>query len=91
MKVHIHDNNSPSPKNHNCVTEEDLSEGKVLSLHIHKGECERCHNGHCHGGTINLLIVDGALYVVFEKVYLPDLITVDALKPHAPVAHKEKA
>jgi hypothetical protein len=89
MKIHIHNNNDPSPEKHNCLIEDELSEGKVLSLHMHAGECRPCRNGHCHDGTINLVMVDNALYVVFEKVVTPDLITLSDAKPHGPVAHGE--
>lgn len=87
MKIHVHDNNDPSPEKHNCLSDEVLDPGKILTLHMHPGPCRICPKGHCHGGTINFLLIDGDLFVVLEGIRPPSQITVDETKPHAPVGH----
>lgn len=87
MIIHVHDNNDPEPKKHNCVSETELKPGKVLTLHMHRGPCRPCSQGHCHRGTINLLMVDAALYVVLEGIPCPELITTDDTAPHGLKVH----
>ena len=87
MRVHVHDNHSPGPGKDNCLTDVELEPGEVLTLHMHPGDCRRCSNGHCHNGTINLLFVDGALFLVLEGIRQPNPITKDKAAPHSPVAH----
>jgi len=87
MRVHVHDNNAPGPGKGNCLTDTELEPGEVITLHMHIGPCRLCSNGHCHNGTINVLVVDGALFVVLEGIPEPQAITKDKTALHTPPAH----
>jgi hypothetical protein len=86
MRVHIHDNNK-LPAN-NCMTHVELEPGKILTLHLHPGECQVCPEGHCHHGSIGVLLVEGELFVVFEGAKPPEKITLDDFRPRVPISHR---
>lgn len=90
MKIHVHDNNHV-PLEQNCLSEVELEAGKVLTLHLHRGGCNPRAKGHCHDGSVNLLIVGGAMYVVLEGVWPPSLITLEEMEMHVPIAHLTNA
>lgn len=86
MKIHVHDNNNV-PVKQNCLGEFELEAGKALTLHMHLGDCELCPSGHCHQGSLSLLLIAGEIFVVLEGVMPPSKITLKETQPHTPVAH----
>jgi hypothetical protein len=86
MKIHVHDNND-IPKNQNCLGEFELEPGFNLTLHMHRGDCRPCPQGHCHQAVIGLLEVKGELFLVFEGVMAPTKTSLDKLPPHSTVTH----
>jgi hypothetical protein len=81
IKVHIHDN-SKAPAGQNCLGEFELERDKVITLHMHGGPCELCPEGHCHHGSIAVVIgANGDLMVVFENVLPPRRISFDDFRP----------
>ena len=81
MKVHIHDNNN-APQNQICLGQFELTSAKVLTLHLHPGECTLCPEGHCHFGSIGITLNEhGELYISFEQVAPPKKLTLDDYNP----------
>jgi hypothetical protein len=81
MKVHVHDNNQ-APEKQICKAAVELTTEKVLSLHMHPGECTLCPEGHCHWGSIAITLNEhGELYISFEQVSVPNKITLDDYNP----------
>jgi hypothetical protein len=86
IKVHVHDN-SEVPVAQSCRGEFTLSPDKILTLHMHDGGCRLCTEGHCHEGSIALVLADGQLFVVFEGVRPPGRITHDDYRPAGRISH----
>lgn len=81
MKIHVHDNNR-APERQICLAAVDLTTEKVLTLHIHAGECMLCPEGHCHFGSIGITVNQwGELYISFEQVAPPNKVTLDDYNP----------
>jgi hypothetical protein len=88
IKVHIHDN-SKVPAGQNCLAEHELERGKVITLHMHDGPCQLCPEGHCHHGSIGIVIgLDDSLMVVFERTPTPERITFDDFRPKNRISHE---
>ena len=87
IKVHIHDN-SQVPAGQNCLGEFELVRDKTITLHMHEGECTLCPEGHCHHGSIGIVIgLNGDLMVVFERTPRPVRITFDDFRPQRRIEH----
>lgn len=89
MKVHVHDN-SRVPAEQDCLAEYELREDKIITLHMHDGECVLCPEGHCHYGSIALAYTEkrgGHLFVTFEGIVPPARITQDDYRPQAEISH----
>lgn len=56
IKIHIHDN-SKVPAGQNCLGEFKLERDKVITLHMHDGPCQLCPEGHCHHGSIGIVLM----------------------------------
>ncbi len=81
IKVHIHDN-SKVPAGQNCLGEFQIARDKIITLHMHDGPCNLCPEGHCHHGSIGIVIgLNGDLMVVFERMPTPERISFDDYKP----------
>lgn len=89
IKVHIHDN-SKVPGAQECLGEFDLGRDKIITLHMHDGPCMLCPEGHCHHGSIGIVIgLNGDLMVTFENTYTPERISFDDFKPKGRFLHQE--
>jgi hypothetical protein len=71
MLVHIHDHEQVHP----CIAEFELREGRVITVHLHEGDCKPCPDGYCHRGSVVLDLVDGDLFVTFESTDRPHKVT----------------
>jgi hypothetical protein len=91
IKVHVHDN-SKVPGAQKCMGEFDLERDKIITLHMHSGECMLCPEGHCHHGSIGVCFgLDGSLMVTFENTHTPERISFDDFKPKRRFLHQEGA
>lgn len=77
IKVHVHDN-SKVPVEQHCLGAFELTREKILTLHLHDGPCFLCPQGHCHHGSIGILLSEtGEMFLVFENTPLPARVTCD--------------
>lgn len=91
IKVHVHDN-SKVPGNQKCMGEFDLERDKIITLHMHSGECMLCPEGHCHHGSIGVCFgLDGSLMITFENAHTPKRISFDDFKPKGRFLQQEGA
>jgi len=87
IKIHIHDN-SRVPEEQKCLAEYGLERGKIITLHMHDGDCVLCPEGHCHYGSIGIVIgLNGDLMVTFERAQPPTRITFDDFRPKGRISH----
>lgn len=90
IKVHVHDN-SQVPSNQKCLGEFELERDKIITLHMHDGECALCPEGHCHYGSIAVCLgLDGSLMISFEAARPPERISFDDFKPLGRFLHQER-
>ncbi len=90
IKVHIHDN-TRVPDEQKCLAEHELERGKVITLHMHDGPCTLCPEGHCHHGSIGIVIgLNGDLMISFEGIRPPERVTFDDFRPKRS-SHQEGA
>ncbi|HEY7184336.1 MAG TPA: hypothetical protein VIC84_23070 [Blastocatellia bacterium] len=88
IKVHIHDN-SKGPGSANCLGEFELERDKIITLHMHDGQCMLCPEGHCHHGSIGVVIgLNGDLMITFEGTRPPERVTFDDFKPIGRFLHQ---
>ena len=91
IKVHIHDN-TRVPEEQKCLAKFELERDKIITLHMHSGECQLCPEGHCHHGSIGVCFgLDGSLMIAFENVLPPKRISFDDFKPKGRFLHQEGA
>lgn len=91
IKVHIHDN-TRVPDEQKCLAEHELERDKVITLHMHDGPCVLCPEGHCHHGSIGIVIgLDGSLMISFEKVPTPKRISFDDFRPKNRIPHQQES
>jgi hypothetical protein len=91
INVHIHDN-SKVPEAQKCMGEFELERGKVITLHMHEGPCQLCPEGHCHHGSIGIVIgLNGDLMIAFESTPTPERVTFDDIRPKRRLLHEEGA
>src|SRR5262245_57384657 len=88
IRVHIHDN-SKVPVAQECLGEFELERDKIITLHMHAGECQLCPEGHCHHGSIGVCTgLDGSLMITFENTQTPERISYDGFKPKGRQLHR---
>lgn len=87
INVHIHDGTRVLSQK--CLATHELERGKVITLHMHDGDCTLCPEGHCHNGSIAIVIgLNGDLIVTFEATPAPERITFDDFKPKRRFLHQ---
>lgn len=89
IKVHVHDN-SKVPQEQKCLAKYELERDKVITLHTHAGPCMLCPEGHCHDGSIGIVIgLNGDLMITFENILPPKRISFDDFRPKGRFLHQE--
>jgi hypothetical protein len=87
INIHVHELFN-APALNNCLGEFRVAQGNVITLHMHRGPCVPCSEGHCHHGSITIgMDREGQIIINFERTAIPERVTFDNCRVLGEVRH----